>query len=195
MSSPSAAAYAPTASGHLPVATSSAPSTGPVITSVAGWQPGMPPLQHVLADDVRFARFRTTPEGGYVQEDVDAFLDQVEGTLRRWEEQHASPGDAAGTSNGPGTHGDRPGTVSPASRPAGTSGLTRVVDGPGYAEEEVDTLLEHAAVALELLRQGVAPEMTAAMVDAARFRTTWNSGYDQREVDVLLDQVAAVLRG
>lgn len=180
----------------------STPAPGPLVDDVYdptrdpdnGWVPGRARVGDVTADEVRRARFRTVGDVGYAQADVDDFLDQVEATLRRWE-QHAT-----------GLAGERPPVLdgwpfvreapvqAAHGRQVAPSGLTLISRGLGYDVHEVDAFLEHAAVALELLGQGVAPEMTAEMVERALFRMTLDHGYDQREVDQLLDQVAVVLR-
>lgn len=180
--------------------------------SVKGWRPGRPRIGDVSADDIRHARFRTVGQG-YEPRDVDELLDQVEATLRRWEQRPAprpqtraqaplagwpfsrpaAAAPAATTHPAP-VAGPVPAAEPPAIRMMTESGLTRVVGGPGYAESEVDSFLEHAALALELLEQGVTPEMTPGMVEQVLFRATWEAGYDQQEVDELLDQVARALR-
>lgn len=159
-----------------------------------GWRPGRARVGDVTADQVRRARFRTVGDAGYAQVDVDDFLDQVEATLSLWEErarvqQAEAETTAAAFGRWPFVR------ESAGQRQVAPSGLTLISRGLGYDVGEVDAFLEHAAVALELLAQGVVPEMTPQMVEQSLFRMTLDSGYDQKEVDQLLDQVAEALRG
>ena len=68
----------------------------------------------------------------------------------------------------------------------------------GYARDEVDAFLDRAAAALDALAVGRAPELTADDVHHAVFRKPRfgsGRGYDEGDVDDLLDRVEQALRG
>lgn len=65
----------------------------------------------------------------------------------------------------------------------------------GYDIAEVQALTERAAAALDALAQGFTVTLTADDVLRAKFQATkFRDGYDQDEVDDLLDEVVQALR-
>jgi DivIVA domain-containing protein len=68
----------------------------------------------------------------------------------------------------------------------------------GYDVEQVDAFLSRAADALDALADGRVPDLTAVDVHTVVFTKPGlgrGRGYDEDEVDALLDAVATALRG
>jgi DivIVA domain-containing protein len=144
----------------------------------------------MTAEDVHHAVFRKAPFGrdrGYDEDQVDALLDRVERSLRN------SP--LSGARRDPGHR--------PLAAPITADELRAVELGRpplgrrGYAPDEVDAFLTRAAEALTTLALRRAPQLTADEVHAVVFGKPplgRGRGYDEDQVDELLDRIEHALR-
>ncbi|HST47709.1 DivIVA domain-containing protein [Jatrophihabitans sp.] len=147
----------------------------------------------VTADEVADRRFSLASSRwgnrGYRQDEVDAMLAVVASILR---------GRAAGGETPPGS-ATPPWSAAPPVRQEPIGGyqlrqaaFRKVSPGRGYDTSAVDEFLEQMAIALD----GSGPRMTPEEVHRMTLPTATglHRGYDELEVDALLDRIVAELR-
>ena len=144
--------------------------------------------------DTRTAMFQATAfVSGYHQKDVDDFLDDIAWTLAGYEKwsRPAPP------------RGDKEQTCAPISSSEVARHSFAVVRlHEGYRPDEVDAFMSRIVATLQdcesegaLTTASPSTRVSPADIETVTFRTTMlRRGYNEEEVDSLLDHVAATLR-
>ena len=166
-------------------------------------RPAAVPQEMLTAQNVMDAKFQPGSKfgEGYEQDEVDELLDDVAQTLRAWE---ASAADGA-----PRLDGAPPGALT-SEAVASTSTKLRVTRfRNSYERDPVDELLNRVVETLRALETGTAISAATAAPRPAggpagaltshdvlntKFQVTRFEGYEQRQVDEFLDDVAQTLR-
>ena len=171
----------------------------------------------LTTDEASHARFISTRFGkGYSTEEVDAFIQEIIAALRAWETGAAAgapqPDDDGGA---PGHDAQSAGALTSEDVLNKKLQVTRFREG--YEQDEVDELLDEVVQTLRAWETGAAPQpdddggapghgarpagapagvLTSEDVLNKKLQVTrFREGYEQDEVDELLDAIMRVLRG